>query len=221
MAHYFDWLPTTQEGQLAMAKNWLTVLAIKLAAWSIPQSVRDDLVLLVSAAESALSLIKGESTCTSVTIARCNTAFDAMVAAMRNIKKRYFFVPPLTDADMVSLGLKIPDDTNTPSGTPTAQVTLETNLIGRHELSLKIVYVTGDPNDTANKGYRIWYSVVAPGEAAPATPDDLHKSFFTKRRKSMITFEFDDSGKTAWFAVQVENDGEKGSWGPLVQALIP
>ncbi|GHU48303.1 hypothetical protein FACS1894200_05080 [Spirochaetia bacterium] len=221
MAHYFDWLPTTREGQLAMAKNWLAVLAIKLVDWGIPQSVRDDFVLLVSAAESALSLIKDESTCTSVTTARCNTAFDAMAAAMRNIKRRYFFVPPLADADLVSLGLKIPDDTHTPSGTPTAQVTLETNLIGRHELGLKIVYVTGDPNDTANKGYRIWYSVVAHGEAAPATPDDLHKSFFTKRRKAMITFEFDESGKTAWFAVQVENDGEKGQWGPMVQALIP
>ncbi|GHU50639.1 hypothetical protein FACS1894200_10220 [Spirochaetia bacterium] len=221
MAHYFDWLPTTREGQLAMAKVWLAVLDTKLAAWSIPQSVEDDFALLTSAAESALSLVKNESSRTSVTIARCNTAFDAMVAAMRDIKKRYFFVPPLTEADLVSLGLKIPDDTLTPSGTPSAQVTLETNLIGRHELALKIIYVTGDPNDAANKGYRIWYSVVAPGETPPRTPDDLHKSFFTKRRKSMITFEFDDSGKTAWFAVQVENDGEKGSWGPMVQALIP
>ncbi|GHU46925.1 hypothetical protein FACS1894200_01480 [Spirochaetia bacterium] len=207
MAHYFDWLPTTRKGQLTMAKNWLAVLAIKLAAWNIPISVRDNFVLLVSAAESALSLIKDESTCTSVTIAQCNTAFDAMVAAMRNIKKRYFFVPPLTEADLVSLGLKIPDQTLTPSGSLSAQVTLETNLIGRHELSLKIVYVTGNPNDAANKGYRIWYSVVAPEETPPGTPDDLHKSFFTKQKRSMITFEFDDSGKTAWFAVQVENDG--------------
>ena len=122
---------------------------------------------------------------------------------------------------MVSLGLKIPDHTPTPIGTPTAQVTLETYLVGRHELRIKIVYVTGNPADPANKGYRIWYSVIAHGETPPANPDDLRKSFFTKRRKDVIEFEFGDSGKTAWFAVQVENDGKKGNWGPLVQALIP
>jgi hypothetical protein len=30
-----------------------------------------------------------------------------------------------------------------------------------------------------------------------------------------------DSGKTAYFAVQIENDGKKGVWGPMVSALIP
>jgi hypothetical protein len=99
---------------------------------------------------------------------------------------------------------------------------VETYLIGRHELGLKIVYVDGTPEDPANKGYRTWYRVVAPGETPPADPDrDLPKSFFTKRKKDVIEFEFGDSGKTAWFAVQVENDGKKGPWGPLVSALIP
>jgi hypothetical protein len=33
----------------------------------------------------------------------------------------------------------------------------------------------------------------------------------------MLEFEFGDSGKTAFFAVQIENEGKKG---PMVQALI-
>jgi hypothetical protein len=37
----------------------------------------------------------------------------------------------------------------------------------------------------------------------------------------VIEFGFDDSGKIAYFAVQIENEGKKGPWGPLVQALIP
>ncbi|GHV42376.1 hypothetical protein AGMMS49546_20740 [Spirochaetia bacterium] len=36
----------------------------------------------------------------------------------------------------------------------------------------------------------------------PANPDDLRKSFFTKRKKDVIEFDFGDSGKTAYFAVQ-------------------
>jgi hypothetical protein len=37
----------------------------------------------------------------------------------------------------------------------------------------------------------------------------------------MIQFDFEDSGKTVYIAVQVENDGKKGEWGPLTSAIIP
>jgi hypothetical protein len=84
-----------------------------------------------------------------------------------------------------------------------------------------MVYVTGSPSDPANKGYRIWYSVIAPGETPPAKPEDLRKSFYTTRKKDVIEFDYGDSGKTAYFAVQVENGGKKGPWGPMVSALIP
>jgi hypothetical protein len=134
---------------------------------------------------------------------------------------RYFLTPPLVDSDYISLGLKPHDTTPTASGTPTAQVTIETYLVGRHELGVKIIYVTGSPADPANKGYRIWYSIVAPGETPPANPDELRKSFFTKRKKDVIEFEFGDSGKNCFMAVQIENEGKKGPWGPLVSALIP
>ena len=153
--------------------------------------------------------------------AQCKTAFTDLVAAMRDVKRRYFLEPPLTDADLISLGLKPHDGTPTHSGTPTAQVIIETYLVGRHELGFKIIYVTGNPNDPANKGFRIYYRVIAPGETPPANPEDLTKSFFTKRKKDVIEFEFGESGKTAFFAVQIENEGRKGPWGPLVSALIP
>jgi hypothetical protein len=93
--------------------------------------------------------------------------------------------------------------------------------LGRHELGIKLIYVTGDPQDRANKGYRIWHTLAAPGERAPASPEDLHKSFFTKRKKDVIEFQFEDSGKICYMAVQVENEGRKGPWGPIVSALIP
>jgi hypothetical protein len=204
-----------------MAANWVSILPTKTAAWNIPGTVSGELAPLVSAAETALSTAQNEATRTPVATAQCKTAFDTLSAKMRDIKKRYFYVPPLTDADLISLGLKIPDPTPTASGTPTAQCTIETYLVGRHELGVKIIYLTGNANDPANKGYRIWYSVIAPGETPPANPGELRMSFFTKRKKDVIEFEFGDSGKTAWFAVQIENEGKKGPWGPLVSALIP
>jgi hypothetical protein len=205
-----------------MVKAWLIVIASQLPAWGVPESVLQNLSTLVTDAEEALRAARNENTRTPVATARCKETFDALIAAMRDMKKRYFLSPPLTDADFVALGLKPHDTTHTPAGIPTAQVMVETYLVGRHELGVRIVYVTGSPADPANKGYRIWYSVVAPGETPPKDPSELHESFFTQRKKDVVQFDYNDSGKTVYFAVQIENSGGKqGPWGPMVSALIP
>jgi hypothetical protein len=204
-----------------MADDWISVCTPKQTAWNIPASALTELTTRRGTAGTALETAKNETTRTPVATAQCKEAFDALTDFMRDFKRRYFLSPPLLDSDYVSLGLKPHDPIPTPSGPPTAQVTVETYLIGRHELGVKMIYVTGSATDPANKGYRIWYRVVAPGETPPANPGDLHESFFTKRKKDVIEFEFGDSGKTAYFAVQIENEGKKGPWGPLVSALIP
>jgi hypothetical protein len=204
-----------------MARDWKAVAEPKASAWNIPASTLTELDSLIQAADNALSTAKNETTRTPVATAQCREAFDALAAFMRDMKRRYFLTPPLADSDYVALGLKPHDSAPTASGTPTAQATIETYLVGRHELGVKIVYVTGSPNDPANKGYRIWHSVVGHGEERPADPDQLRKSFYTMRKKDVIEFEFGDSGKTCYMAAQIENGGKKGPWGPLTSALIP
>ena len=221
MANRSDWLPAAREAQLAMARDWKAVMTAQAAAWSVPSFVLTELDAVFQAAENALETAQNETTRTPVASAQCRAAFEVLAEKMRDIKRRYFLEPPLTDADIISLGLKPHDTIHTLSGTPTAQVTIETYLVGRHELGIKIVYVTGNPHDAANKGYRIWFSVAASGESPPANPQDLRDSFYTKRKKDLMEFPFEDSGKTAYFAVQVENEGKKGPWGPMVSALIP
>jgi hypothetical protein len=232
MAQKSDWLPNSRQEQLIMAKNWIAIFGEtvqnaqntgvkKYAAWGIPQDVFIAFGTAYSDALSALQAAQNEETRSKVTNAHCKTAFTALAAKMRDIKKRWFYEPPLTAADIVSLGLRPRDTTPTPSGTPTAQAAIETFLIGRRQLGIKVVYVTGNPADISNKGSRVWYSVIAQGETPPVNPDELRKSFYTKRKKDLIDFEFGDSGKTAYFAVQIENEGKKGPWGPLVSALIP
>jgi hypothetical protein len=132
--------------------------------WAVPASVLQNLDALTTSAESALDAAKNETTRTPVSTARCREAFDALAEAMRDMKRRYFLSPPLTDADYVALGITPRDATHTPNEIPTAQVTVETYLVGRHELGVKIVYVTGSPTDPANKGYRIMV------QRAPACP---------------------------------------------------
>jgi hypothetical protein len=204
-----------------MARNWLAIIVANAAAWGIPAAVLTDLQALADTAEAALATAKNETTRTPVATAQCRAAFGALTGEMRDIKRRYFLVPPLTDADLIALGLKPRDTHPTPSGIPTAQVMVETYLIGRHELGVKIIYVSGSPDDPANKNYRVWYSVVVPGETPPADPEELNKSVSTRRMRDVIPFDFGDSGKTAYFAVQVENGEKKGNWGPMASAVIP
>ncbi|MDR1444919.1 MAG: hypothetical protein LBI94_08580 [Treponema sp.] len=69
------------------------------------------------------------------------------------------------------------------------------------------------PAESADKSCRIWHSIVAPGGTPPANPKELRNSFFIKRKKGVIEFDIGDSGKTAYFAVQVENEGKRGLGG--------
>jgi hypothetical protein len=221
MATSKDWLPASREGQLAMADDWISVCTTRQTDWNIPYPALTELTTLRDTASVALETAKNETTRTPVATAQCKEAFDALTAFMRDFKRRYFLSPPLLDSDYISLGLKPHDPTPTPRGVPTAQETVETYLVGRPEPGLRLIYIDGSPSDPANKGYRIWYSVIAPGETPLASPNELRNSFYTKRKKDVIEFDFGDSGKTAYFAVQIENEGKKGPWGPLVSALIP
>jgi hypothetical protein len=226
MAVHKDWLPASRNDQLAMAKNWIAVLKegtpTKATKWGVPAEAVTELTTLAAGAEAALEVDENPETHTVVAVQRCNLAFYNLVEKMRDIKKRYFYIPPLDKGDIASLGLRIPDNSPTYPGGPTAEAYVDTFLAGRHQLGVKIVYESGNPDDKANKGCRIWYTVRAQGEPAPATPKELHDSFFTTKKKDVIDFDFEASGKIAYLAVQVENEGgDKGPWGKIVNALIP
>jgi hypothetical protein len=204
-----------------MARDWVVQMNAKKAAWGIPDQVAADFTAIVNDAGAALEASENEAARTPVANAQCREAFRRLEDAARDIKRRYFLRPPLLESDVISLSLKVKDRHPTKHGAPAAQTTLETFLRGRHELGFRIVYITGSPEEAANKGYRIWYKVVPPGEAPPEGPEELTRSFYTQRKKDVIPFAYGDSGRMVHMAVQVENGGLKGPWGPMVSALIP
>ena len=57
----------------------------------------------------------------------------------------------------------------------------------------------------------------------PAPTDIARGSIeLTIRKRHAIAFPAEDSGKTAWFALRVENGkGGKGPWGEMFSAIIP
>ena len=216
-----DWWPSSRVGQLAMAEKWVEVITPNAVAWKIDLNDLRNFKKVTEKARSAFQEVQNAETRTPVAIERGKVAFEELETAARAFKKQHLTIPPLDSVILVSLGLRVLDRKPTPSGTPTAQAAVETFLEGKYELGIRLSLISGSADDTANKGFRIFYSVVAHGEAAPADQEDLRNSFFTKRKRTKIQFKPADSGKTCYIAAQIENDGKKGPWGPMTSAVIP
>jgi hypothetical protein len=236
MAFNTDWLPGKRADILEMAFNWSAVLDDKGDAWSIPAGQVSALDTLIATAQSALNATKGEGRGPEATAA-CKAAFAALVEKMRYIKDRYFFVPPLTDTDLISLGLKPrsgPSDTPPPEN----QATAKHRPLGDHLLEL-VLEIVGDlvkDAKASDYGFRIYWGIMPAGGAsvdaavgakrelmkAPAGGEELPFSKFTRKKKEIFDFAEADRGKTVYFCIRLENaKGDPGPWGPLLNTVIP
>ena len=231
-----NWMPGRRTDQLAMAKNWLEILNSN-DTWNIPyESVNTELSSLIQAADEALAEA-ASSHRNQVSNSKCKTAFEALVAKMRDIKDRYYKSPPLQEHDFIALGLKPRDTIRTPVDIPTAQATADVSRPGPHLLMLHIKPLSETLHDPrADYGYRVYYGVLPHGGAtdeealmprrymkkAPVKGEELPHSRFVRRKRELFVFPEDDSGKTAYFSIRYENSkGQPGPWGPVFSAVIP
>jgi len=216
-----DWLPSKRDEQLTMAKNWNSILHAKRSVWMIPEDVCTRFSLAVGAAEGENNVPAGQRN--AVSNARLKSAINELVALMRDVKKRYFFIPPLNEAELVSLGLRMKDTTPTSVSDPTGQAKAIITYTGPTQLLLRITHVEGTPIDKkANYGCRVYYGKYAAADTPPSSGKDLRESVFTRQKKLLLTFEPEDTGKTAHFCMRYENSkGKAGPWGPMFAAVIP
>ena len=137
-----DWLSSTRSGQLEMAKNWGILIAVRMALWGILPEDATELQTLTTAAQGLLDKAMSAERTAAVT-AQCNEAFDYLKAKMRFIKERHFHVPPLTNDDLVSLGLKPKDTTRTPISRPDIQPQIAISSPGPHVFDLHLRQAEG------------------------------------------------------------------------------
>jgi len=231
-----DWLPSSRTDQLAMAHNWNKLLPIKEVEWAIPKEAWKKLDILEKTARDTLTLAQ-TSARNAVINQQVRTAFGELTDHMRDVRRRHFFMPPLTEADWVSLGLRLPDTTPTTIGPPTSVVTAEISYPHKNALSLFITPLAGHRYDNrADWGFRIYFGVLPhTGDISeemmierqylrrpPQNPEELTASHFTRRKRDLIEFPYDNSGKQCFICVRYENSkGDKGPWGPMGSSFIP
>jgi hypothetical protein len=216
-----------------MAKVWVTTIQNRGSGWNIPPATVTELTAAIADADSILQTALSADRSPAITT-ECQRLFGILVEKMRFIKDRYFKTPPLVDEDYTALLLKVPDPTRSPRGIPKAQKTGEIGRAGTAMLILHYKYAEGteglaDPH--TDIACQVRYGVLPPPGVnpagkdlakTPAAPEELPVVFSTRRKKDIINFDPQDSGKTAYFDIRLENGNQGyGPWCPIFHAIVP
>jgi hypothetical protein len=129
--------------------------------------------------------------------------------------------PKVNNADREAMGLTVYDKTPTTVAVPSGQAIAAITYPGRTQLLLTVEHDNSTPTDhKAEHGCRIYYRLCEYGETPPSVKQ-LNESRFARHKKVKFSFEPEDSGKTAYFAIRYENGkGEMGPWGQVFSAIV-
>jgi hypothetical protein len=231
MAYNSDWFPGRRDDQITMCRNWTVIMTADVrTAWGVPQTQYNELSALFDAAKALLQQAESSDRTPVITEA-CREAFGALDSKMRFFEKHYFLVPPLTNVDIVDLGL-VPYSPPSPIPRPEAQVEADPAFPGIHLVELRNIRPVGSsgvPDLRSDYGVRIYYGLTGPASerfkfrltGEPKSGTDLPYSLFTRRRREL--FDFDgESGNRVYFCLRYENaKGEAGPFGPIFSVVIP
>ena len=215
-----DWLPASREARLQMANAWETVLPAKKTLWNIPESAIDTLHERAGVLSSFLETPIANRT--SYINAGIRNAEKMLVEQMRDMKKRYFYDPPLIDADFILLGLKpkdvVPTYIGIPTGIPVLSITYDKT--GRIQLNINVID-SNQPDSRSNYGFKISYGIFSQDQTAPTLAESLHEHRFTRQKKIRFSFNPADKGKIVYFCARCENSkGMEGDWSQIVSTFI-
>jgi hypothetical protein len=169
----------------------------------------------------------------------CNDAFDTLKGIMRFFKGHYYLVPPLSKIDFAELGFRERDPGPSPIPVPTDVPLVSAVYPGGPHLILVMLSVLPGAlamSERGDYGFALYVGVMPQGGATleqaasvkhylrepPLDGESLIHHAFTRRSKELVVFDAAESGMTAYFCARYENQkGQKGTWGPVAQAIIP
>jgi len=215
-----DWMPSTRSAQAAMATRWIDILPDKEEEWRIPEGMVRRLYDLLGEAET-LQTRANSPAGTKGDAARARTAFHELVAQMRDIRRRVFFMPPLTDGDFADLGLQTPDTIRTPHIDVPEMVDFVIHLSKVRELLVDF-WVQGEARKAKPQGYDGAVIIWGVRDAPPENPDELEHHTLASRTPYTLIFDEGQRGKTVQIALAWQNErGILGQWSEYKSAVIP
>jgi hypothetical protein len=215
-----------------MARNWVSIInpPVSPPDWGIPPAEITGFVALYDTAQAALEKTQNDAERTTVVTAQCSAAFKALTDKMRFFKKHYFLTPPLTDADLISLGLKPADTVRTPIPRPDAEVIASIGLVDAHLIEVRDIRPRQAHSTDLRSDYAVDIHIGIVGGTGPyaidAPPDPAQGGklpFARTTRRRWERFDLEgNSGKTAWFSLAYRNGkNQVGPFCPPFSAVIP
>ena len=215
-----DWVPNRRSDQLAMAKRWMELLPLKEAAWRIPEGML--LALRELTVEAEMLQDRADSPIgTKGDAGRARLAFRALVAQMRDIRRRVFFMPPLDEADFSDLGLQPPDTIRTPHIDVPEIVDFVIHLSSIRELVIDF-WIQGETHRAKPHGYDGAVIIWGIRDTPPAEPHELPNHTMASRTPHTLAFGETERGKTVQIALAWQNErGTIGQYSEYKSAIIP
>jgi len=224
-----DYMPTNVLAFTAFLKGVINYANANKTAWShIPAQTLVKLLALQDDLETATETAATQPT-PAHTLAR-NNAQAAATKALRLFVNQYLRFDPVTDVDLVEMGIPVRD--TIPTAIPPPRIPVEGVLAfpAAGLVEMREIRGVGAPLDKrADHGVRIYYGIVGtPSESdkfritdRPRTGDDLPHSVFTRKKHQRFDFA-GESGKEVFFCMRYENmKGDAGPWGSIISAFIP
>jgi len=242
-----DWLPSSQAARLEMAIKWSEVITPQKATeWGIPSTEMSNLNNGISMVQNAERQFLASGS--PGDRARLKEAFTFLVYNMRRMKRQRFTVPPLVDSDFIDLGLRPPDVVKTTIHPPTVGATGIIAYPGTNRIEVRDMRPDEDVivDTRAKWGFRIHFGIFDEKAAIidekdktkviidatqlaaeyrifkrPEVPEELPHSVFTRRRRYLFNFS-GATGMKIFVAICYENSkGQRGPFGPIIEAVVP
>ena len=222
-------MPTNVLAFIAFLKGIINYLNAKRTEWShIPTQAITNLSVLLDDLEVATETAAAQRT-PAHTLARNNIQKEA-TKKLRLTVNQYLRFDPVTDVDLVEMGIPVRD--RIPTTVPPPRIPVEGILAfpAAGLVEMREIRGVGAPLDKrADHGVRIYYGVMGtPSESdrfrittRPLTGDDLPHSVFTRKKHHRFDFA-GESGKEVFFCMRFENmKGDVGPWGTIISAFVP
>jgi len=217
-----EWMPGKQADILAMAKTWSDVLTAgnRWEDWDFLESEFQELKRLY--AEARFRFDENNSARRGpATAEKLRTALAALTTYMRIIKERRLLVPPLTNGDLVELGLRPRDKIRT-EHVAVAEIVDFTLKPGAEKQIVVDFRQRGEAHKAKPPMYDGAVIIWGFSETEPADNDQLPRHAMASRTPHTLHFSQGDRGKKVWVSAAWQNErGILGEWAAYKSAIVP
>jgi len=214
-----DWFPRTREGQLNMARTWITAFAVPGAGFEVSTEDKEalsELVGLLNSAEAESRSLGGGRVITG----RLNDLYGELNVLMRAMHK-VLTSRALSNESRAMLDLPPLDTTRTPIPTPTDQPIVEADTSKTGELTFYVFVKDkvhrGRPDGVA--GIELVWDFF---DTRPADQSLLTRVETVSANPILLKFRDEDRGKHVFYSGRWVNAKlQAGPWSDIESSVIP